>query len=82
MRGVVLYGQNRFDLADREFRQSLAEEPESAAAHVYLSLCLSHLDRHAEALHEADEAIRIDPGESLHHYARGRALYGSRKVQP
>jgi tetratricopeptide (TPR) repeat protein len=74
MRGVVLYGQNRYDLADREFRQSLAEEPDRAAAHAYLALCMSHLDKPAEALIEADEAIRLDPDESIHHYARGRAL--------
>ncbi len=76
-RGIVLYGQGRYDLADKEFRQSLAEDPENGLAHAYLSLCLSSLDRHAEALAEADEAIRVDPGEGFPHHVRGRALLGN-----
>ena len=76
LRGVVLYEQNRFDLADREFRQALADDPDSASAHSYLSLCLSHVDKYDEALREAEEAVRIEPGQPFSHYTRGRALLG------
>ena len=39
-RGIVLFNQNRYDLADREFRQELAESPDNALAHAFLALCL------------------------------------------
>jgi tetratricopeptide (TPR) repeat protein len=73
-RGIVLFNQNRYDLADREFRQALAESPDSAHAHAFLAYCLIQRDRNDEALREADEAIRLDPGEAFCHYVRGLVL--------
>jgi tetratricopeptide (TPR) repeat protein len=73
-RGIVLYNQSRYDLADREFRQELAEAPDNATAHAFLALCLTEQDRHDEALHEAGEAIRLEPDGAFGHYVRGRVL--------
>jgi tetratricopeptide (TPR) repeat protein len=73
-RGMVLYAQHRFDLADREFRQALAADPDNATAHAFLALCLLALDKADEALREAEEAIRHEPDLPLPHYARGHAL--------
>jgi tetratricopeptide (TPR) repeat protein len=74
-RGIVLYNQSRYDLADREFRRELAEAPDNAMAHAFLALCLSEQDRHDEALHEAGEAVRLEPDEAFGHYVRGRVLH-------
>jgi tetratricopeptide (TPR) repeat protein len=73
-RGLVLLQQQRHDLAEKEFRAALAEAPDDATAHAYLATCLIARDRYADALREADEAVRLDPSESFHHYVRGRAL--------
>ena len=40
-RGIVLFNQSRYDLADREFRQELAESPDNPLAHAFLALCLT-----------------------------------------
>jgi tetratricopeptide (TPR) repeat protein len=73
-RGIVLFNQNRYDLADREFRQELAGAPDNALAHAFLALCLTAQNRKDEARREADEAIRLDPGTAFCHYVLGRVL--------
>ncbi len=73
-RGIVLYQQGRYDLADREFRQELASSPENSQAHAFLALCLSEQKRHEDALREADESVRLEPDEAFGHYAKGRVL--------
>jgi tetratricopeptide (TPR) repeat protein len=73
-RGIVLFNQDRFELADREFRRELAESPDNAIAHAFLSLCLMRQERKEEAVSEADLAIRLDPGVAFCHYARGLIL--------
>ena len=73
-RGIVLFNQNRYDLADREFRQELAGAPDNALAHAFLALCLTAQNRKDEARREADEAIRLDPGIAFCHYVLGRVL--------
>lgn len=73
-RGIVLFHQSRFDLAGREFRQELAQDPDNSMAHALLALCLTQGDEHAEALREAGEAIRLEPGSALSHYVRGVVL--------
>jgi tetratricopeptide (TPR) repeat protein len=74
-RGIVLYSQHRYDLADREFRHELAEAPDNATAHAFLALCLVEQKRPDEALREADEAVSLEPGDAFSHYVRGRVLH-------
>lgn len=74
-RGVILLGQGRFDLADREFRQELARDPDNPMAHAFLALCLGRSDRDADALREAEEAVRLGPDLAFCHYVRGQALH-------
>jgi tetratricopeptide (TPR) repeat protein len=73
-RGLILFNQNRYDLADREFRQALASDPDHAQAHAFLALCLAEREKHDEAQHEADEAVRLEPDSAFVHYARARVL--------
>lgn len=74
-RGMVLYAQDRFDLADREFRKGLSEEPDDPVGHAYLALCLARQKRNDEALREANEAVRLAPDLSFVHHVRGGVLF-------
>jgi tetratricopeptide (TPR) repeat protein len=78
-RGMVLFSQNRYDLADREFRQELAEEPENPFAHAFLALCLTQRNQPGEALREADEAVRLAPDLPFAHYVRGQVLLDQKR---
>jgi tetratricopeptide (TPR) repeat protein len=79
-RGIVLLQQGRHDLADREFRQDLAQEPDSPLSHAFLALCLTRSDRDDEALREADEAVRCGPDLAFCHYVRGCALQSKKRL--
>lgn len=79
-RGIILLQQGRYDLADTEFRRSLAEEPDDPLSHAYLSICLSNLNRGDEALREAGEAVRLGPELAFSHYVRGNALRGMNRL--
>jgi tetratricopeptide (TPR) repeat protein len=79
-RALVLYQQSRFDLAERELRQTLAEDPDSPLAHALLSFCLSGRKRHDEAIGEAERAVALAPGLPLVHHALASALYHQDKL--
>ena len=79
-RGMVLLSQGRTDLAEREFRQALADDPGEAIGHAFLALCLSGRDRDTEALTEANEAVRLAPASPFVHSVRGRALLGLKRL--
>ncbi len=74
-RAVVLFQQSRYDLAEREFRGSLAGDPNDPVAHALLSLCLVRLERLDEATREAGEAVRLAPDLELAHYALASAYF-------
>jgi tetratricopeptide (TPR) repeat protein len=80
-RGLVLFSQNRFDLATREFRQALAQDPDNPLGHALLALCLAHEDDKEQSLREADEAVRLGPDQAFCHYARGRILMGQERLK-
>ena len=73
-RALVLFEQNRYDLADREIRRELAQDPDNPMAHSFLALCLMQRDKNEESLHEADEGVRLAPDLAYGHYIRSRAL--------
>jgi tetratricopeptide (TPR) repeat protein len=79
-RGIVLFNQDRYDLADREFRQELAESPGNPLAHAFLALCLMHRERKDEALFEANEAIRLAPDLAYCHFVRGNLLRDLKRI--
>jgi tetratricopeptide (TPR) repeat protein len=60
-RALVLMQQSRYELAEKELRLALAEEPESPQAHAFLALCLNEREEFAEATDEAQRGIRAAP---------------------
>jgi len=80
-RGIVLFSQHRYDLAEGEFRRELAEDPDHPLAHAFLALCLAEQNRNDLALQEADEAIRRDPGLAFCHYVQGRVLCDLKRLR-
>jgi tetratricopeptide (TPR) repeat protein len=69
-RGWLLAQQGRAELAEREYRLALAEDPHDADTHALLALVLAGQEpRRAEALAEAREAVGLAPDEPFPHYA-------------
>ena len=69
-RGWLLAQQGRHDLAEREYRLALAEDPHDADTHALLAMVLAEQEtRRAEALAEAREAITLAPDDAFPHYA-------------
>lgn len=64
----VAYGQAKILLEER-----LRLRPDEAAAHAAMALVDVGLGRHAEALHHADEAVRLDPEDRNAMYGPGYA---------
>jgi len=54
-------GHNDFEGALDLFRKAIACEPWTASMHVNAAMMLSALERHAEAIAEAETAVRLDP---------------------
>jgi Flp pilus assembly protein TadD len=71
-RACVLYDLKRTDLAERELRGALAEQPDDPYCHALLSHCLIDRRQLDEAERESEEAVRLAPDLSLAHYARAR----------
>jgi tetratricopeptide (TPR) repeat protein len=86
-RALVLLGQGRAELAERELRQALAVEPGDARAHAYLARCLVEQERNEEAQRSAESAVRLDPESAFAHctladvlWERGRAAEAIEEV--
>jgi Tfp pilus assembly protein PilF len=73
-RALVLFEQNRYDLAEQELRQALAADPNVALAHAYLALCLSERKQFTEATEAARTAIHLEPDAPFAHYVLSRVL--------
>lgn len=74
-RGLLLYQQARYEQAETELRQSLAEEPGDAYAHSLLGLCLARREQFKEATAEAQQAILLAPDFPFAHYAHANILH-------
>ncbi len=70
-RAVLLLQQSRYDLAEKELRRLLAQEPDNAQAHALLALSLAEQDRLSEADRAARQAIQLAPDEAFCHYTLG-----------
>lgn len=71
---TLLMDQGRYDLAERQLRLALAEDPNLALAHAFLALCLSKRESHTEATAEARHAIGLEPADSYMHFALASVL--------
>jgi tetratricopeptide (TPR) repeat protein len=78
-RGVLLYQQSRFDLAEQEFRRVLGENPNDPAAHAFLGLCLEHQEKLDEAQREVEEAIALAPAWAFVHSCRSQVMENRRR---
>lgn len=74
-RALLLFRQQRFDLAIRELRGLLASEPEASHAHALLAMALAHTDALDEAEAEAKRAIGLQPTSTFAHRAFASVLY-------
>ncbi|HUG99130.1 MAG TPA: tetratricopeptide repeat protein [Gammaproteobacteria bacterium] len=83
-RGRLLWTPaNRFphELAIGEYRRALALNPELDEARNQLALIYSHIGLFDEALHEAGEALAINPGNSLLRYREAQTLVWQREYE-
>jgi tetratricopeptide (TPR) repeat protein len=64
----------RHEIAEKEFRLVLAEDPDDAHCHAGLGLCLSEQEKLDDAEREAQLAIGIAPHFDFTHYVLGHVL--------
>lgn len=74
-RAQLLMSQGRPELAEKDLRRALADDPDSGICHALLALCLTSMERHADATKAAQEAIHLDPDDSFAHYALSQVMY-------
>lgn len=80
-RALLLYQQSRYELAEQELRQALADEPNDAGAHALLALCLCDRKDYPAATREAEEAIHLGPEVAFAHYALAYTLYHRERLK-
>lgn len=71
--GTVLFQQEQFAAAEKEFREALRVNA-SADNHYSLAACLMSMDRYQEALTELEVAARLDPERQLYRARREELL--------
>ncbi len=70
-RALLLLRQSRYDLAEKELRQILAQQPEYPQAHALLAYSLAQQDKLQEADSSARHAVGLAPDEPYCHYIMG-----------
>ena len=68
-RAQALISQHRFDMAEKELRLLVADQPELGYAHSLLALCLTGLERRRDAERAAARGVELEPSEAFSHYA-------------
>ena len=71
-RALLLFQQDRYDLAEAELRQALVGSPEDPYGHALLALCLAQREQFKEATAAAQHAVELAPAFSFAHYALAR----------
>jgi len=66
--------------AEEQYRRALELERSSPGVHRLYALLLSNTGRHAEALRQADEALRLDPVDAMGNTLRGDILRAAGQV--
>jgi tetratricopeptide (TPR) repeat protein len=74
VRASLLFGQSKYDLAEKELVQELAQDPQSGSAHALLALCLAAQEKFDPATREARQAIHLAPDAPFSHYAMGHVM--------
>ncbi len=77
---ILFYQQKRFDLAERELREELAENPHLAQARIMLGRCLAERGEISAALIEVKEGIALAPEWSYAHLELGRTLINANRL--
>ena len=72
-RGWLLMDLKNWPLAEREFREAIALEPQAATPHAALAWCIARRSL-KEALPEAREAVRLEPTLDYAHYTLAHLL--------
>ena len=80
-RALVLQEQGRHDLAEKELRQHLVQEPNDGFGHALLSVSLLEQERRNDAEQAAREAIANAPDLAFSHYALARVLSSRNREQ-
>jgi tetratricopeptide (TPR) repeat protein len=73
-RGQFLLEQKRFDLAEKELRAALVQDPHNPVAHALLALALSAQQKKKDALAAAYQAIQAAPDYPFGHYVLAAVL--------
>lgn len=81
-RASLLIDQGRYDLAERELQEHLADAPDDARAYALLTLTLVELERLPLADEASRTALRLDADDAMSHYARARVLVARRDNAP
>lgn len=74
-RGVLLYQQDRYALAEQELGRAVVEEPENPRAHGFLALCLAEQGKLDPAEGEAKLAVRYGPDDAFAHSVLAGVLF-------
>jgi Flp pilus assembly protein TadD len=77
---LLLFQQRRYDLAERELRETLRMQPDHAVAHAMLGHCLTLRGAHPEALACLAEALRLAPDMPYCHSTHGWTLRQLRRL--
>jgi tetratricopeptide (TPR) repeat protein len=78
-RAQVLYRQERYAQAQKEFERELAEQPNHAHSVAMVAMCLTGQNLFVLARTTAEQAIALDPEDDLGHYSLAWALYKDAK---
>jgi tetratricopeptide (TPR) repeat protein len=74
-RALLLQNQDRYELAEKAWREVLALEPGDAEGHASLALCLIEREAFAEAEAEARTAVGQAPDAGFTHFVLARVLF-------
>lgn len=75
-RAQLLMAQQRYDLAEKELRRLIGEQPDEAMAYSCLAICIAEDEkRYDQATQAAEQAVRLEPDESYCYYALSLVLF-------
>lgn len=79
-RALLLFEQDRHELAEQELRQALGLEPHDPYAHALLALCLAGREQWDEATSTARQAVHLAPDFPFAHYALASVLHDRHRL--